>query len=163
MARRRHADDPEDHYERKYRSAPAIARSRRALSSSAGGRSTAKRLQVLCNTPMAEMCVPPELLSELVDELAVAKEHPGPARAGLDESESPVARIVEVTHESPPGRAIGAPCTMAKLRCVRCHGRHLRRSRRRGAEKLLSMLRFFPFRCEDCGVRSLRFGVRDPN
>jgi transposase-like protein len=43
------------------------------------------------------------------------------------------------------------------LRCPRCQGENTRRSARRGIERAVSVLGLFPFRCEDCDARFLRF------
>ncbi len=39
------------------------------------------------------------------------------------------------------------------LTCPRCGSRDLRRSRRRSVERLVSWLRYFPFRCMRCAHR----------
>jgi hypothetical protein len=50
---------------------------------------------------------------------------------------------------------------VTSTRCFRCNRGPLRRSRRRGTERLFSLLGFFPFRCEECAGRSWRFAPRE--
>jgi hypothetical protein len=47
--------------------------------------------------------------------------------------------------------------TTALLRCPQCTSTLVRRSHRRGSERLLSLLTLYPFRCEECGTRFRRF------
>ena len=62
-----------------------------------------------------------------------------------------------------PDEALGmvrAPSgCMPSVLCAHCRANALRRSHRRGIEKVLSKFGLFPFRCENCGTRSLRFRV----
>jgi DNA-directed RNA polymerase subunit RPC12/RpoP len=52
---------------------------------------------------------------------------------------------------------------MTGLRCKHCSSENLRRSRRRGIERVLSLFGFLPFRCDDCGKRGLLLGVGPKN
>jgi hypothetical protein len=45
------------------------------------------------------------------------------------------------------------------MRCPRCQTTNTRRSARRGLETLLSWVGFWPFRCERCDLRFLRFSL----
>jgi len=46
--------------------------------------------------------------------------------------------------------------TTALLRCPQCTSPFVRRSHRRGSERLLSLLTLYPFRCEECRIRFSR-------
>jgi uncharacterized protein with PIN domain len=46
--------------------------------------------------------------------------------------------------------------TTALLRCPQCTSPLVRRSHRRGSERLLSLLTLYPFRCEECRIRFWR-------
>jgi predicted Zn-ribbon and HTH transcriptional regulator len=46
--------------------------------------------------------------------------------------------------------------TSKPVRCPRCTSTVVRRSHRRGIERLVSVLALYPFRCEDCGIRFMR-------
>jgi hypothetical protein len=44
---------------------------------------------------------------------------------------------------------------VSSLKCPKCGSQQVRRSRRRGVERLLSLARIYPFRCEHCCERFL--------
>jgi len=46
------------------------------------------------------------------------------------------------------------------LMCPRCRSTVVRRSQRRGIERLLSVIALYPFRCEDCRTRFKRIAFR---
>jgi hypothetical protein len=48
-------------------------------------------------------------------------------------------------------------CYSQGMNCPRCASTEIRRSQRRGLETLLSWIGFWPFRCERCDARFLRF------
>jgi hypothetical protein len=49
--------------------------------------------------------------------------------------------------------------TAAPVQCPQCTSTVIRRSHRRGNERLLSLLGIYPFRCEDCRCRFRRLGL----
>jgi hypothetical protein len=48
---------------------------------------------------------------------------------------------------------------VVRRQCPRCHSRYIRRSRRSRWEWPLRAIRLYPFRCEDCRHRFLRFSL----
>jgi hypothetical protein len=53
--------------------------------------------------------------------------------------------------------ACGAACYLQTMQCSRCSSTETRRSSRRGIETLLSFIGIWPYRCERCDARFLRF------
>jgi hypothetical protein len=72
--------------------------------------------------------------------LAEAAARPGPGR--------------EPSTRDPDGDRCDNPA-VSSLKCPKCGSQQVRRSRRRGVERLLSLARIYPFRCEHCCERFL--------